>query len=391
MPKKISLFVSAITILVAAVGFAFLGGFDFRTTDGSLDEVAFENGSLPVASVSPSVLPTRRSAINIPNHSPTPSSTDVSATPPSLTTAPLFPIFDGVPTPSPAPSVRQSDLLPIPDVPDSELIIQPDGVRAKDEYLNRFALTAAEIDFDFSRFSSVIRDEHGLFLLPQELITAGIADGGLARVLSSLYTLRDFIEAKVVFFRSIPVTGEAIEVNRSMIAVDKLTLLLIDRAVAAANGTLSLEDLSRYTEQYAATVAFYSEAFQRGEALGVGAPDLFTRLLNHFSIFISPVRTARAQSAGLPFGGFITTIQECTCLAGYMMWLTPGYNPEPGTYTFFISYATIASPLLYLYKVPLPGHWILGNYLPAPGPCTSGALCVPSGAFIGIVSFAGTS
>ena len=303
----------------------------------------------------------------------------------ALPTIPVpIPIFTPTITP------LTSDLLTLPTVNISELNIGAGGASNLPSFVSFFTENRTSIQFDLARFNTLLRREHNIPLLPVELIEKALADNNFAGIHESLVNYRDFLLAKINYLKSIPVKDAAVVLNQYMIGADRLTINLIDKAFEHESRLFTKFQLQDYLEKYLNTIAAYSQRFRsagltKSDYEPAAALHEFQKALAYF------VPVARAQAGTLPFGGLITIIEECTCTGGYLFYMTPGYIPAPAPGPIFISYATIASPLLFLNKMPFPGHWILGNYLLTPGTCHSAALCVPVGGFIGIVVMAGTS
>lgn len=391
---KIILLTLATAAAIVVTGLLFFGGH--LLPNSSLPESS--QNSLPITSPSisnsPSTSPLGEDSgntlvagsQNTPRPSPAPSlkvGSYFSPTP-SLFSSPT-PSLGASIVPSPSGSPSTDDVLPLPVVADTEINISENGAGTIAQYLDVFSAEAKNVSFDFNRFSLITRDEYGMIILPDVLVSMGINAENFSEVQQSLSVYKDFLNAKISFLKTIPVTGDAKEISRSMIATDILTISLIDTALSSDK---SIEEISDYYQKYENSIKYYAKSFQRGISVSYPIRDFLRKMATLLPIS----QTAFAQSVtGLGFGGLITAIQECTCTAGFLLWLSPGYNPAPGVWTFFLSYVTIASPLLFAYHSPIPGAWILGNYLPAPGPCLSAALCVPEGAFIGIIEYAGTS
>ena len=306
--------------------------------------------------------------------------------PPSAPKSVSPPPAINIPLPTPAQPPITGEPLTFPAVLTSELLIAQDGVNSLAQYLEYFATSAKNINFDNAKFGEVLQAESSMILLPVDLIEKALNTNDFTGIHHSLDVEKEFLLAKIEFLKKIKVTGAAIKLNQYMIGADRLTLELIDKVFAVRSDSASKAALQSYLKKYSDTIEAYKEKFRGSSLSRTENSNIFNKLFEFLGII-----PEQAQAATLGFGGLITVIQECSCLGGYIMYLTPGFVPAPGIGPMFISFATIVSPLLFLNKMPLPGHWILGNYLPTPGPCLSAALCVPSGGFIGIVTLAGTS
>jgi hypothetical protein len=283
-------------------------------------------------------------------------------------------------------------LLEFPPVAVNELHIASDGVNDLSSFAEYFTRHINDIQYDISALHEVLRDDNGVILSPEDLVLAGLTAGNFSTVHPSLALYDAFLNAKIAFLKTVPVKISATNISQEIIGADMLTRNLIGKVFAAEAGVVSKETVAEYRTRYIETITTHQKEIVYHEQQSENA---LVATVKFFLAFMQggAVSVAHAQaSVTLGFGGLITMIQECTCSGGYIMWLTPGYAPiGPATYPIFISYATIASPLLYLNKAAIPTRWILGNYLELPGPCLSVALCIPDGAYMGIVTMAGTS
>ena len=287
------------------------------------------------------------------------------------------------PTLIPAPA----EFLTLPLVSETELNIGLGGASNLSDYLDLFVSNVPAIKFELQKFEKVKHGPEGIIYLPNELVELGLESGDLLSIKESLSILKEFLLAKIDYLKGLRVSGAAVQLNSYMIGIDLLTAELIDKALKAADGTLAITELKSHYEKYQNTVSAYQERFKSGNLLSRDSDSL----KSFFRFLGLRIKKVIAQTSS-PFGGYITGVDECTCLGGYVMFLSPGFiGPAPGSYTVFISYATAASPLLFLYKQATPGHWILGNYAPTGGVCLTGRFCSPSAPFIGTVKMAGTS
>lgn len=300
---------------------------------------------------------------------------------PALKTPPP-PVFNVKPQPS-------LSLLDAPFVSESDLAIGAGGFSDLVSYADFFASNVKNIAFDTKQFQSLLKDNNGIALLPADLIDRAISDGDFSSILPSLIVFKNFLPAKVAYLKTIKVAPAAKDISIYMVRADLLTLELIDRAFEVKQGKMDIKSFESYYARYNNTIAQYRSLLRKDFGL------TFSPNLSFIKEFLARIGIAPERAlavAIVPFGGLITATQECSCLGGYTITLTPGYNATvPGTYIFFVSYPFASSPLLFLNKLPFSGSWILGNYSVTPGPCLSAAACVPDGVFIGTVVMAGTS
>lgn len=297
------------------------------------------------------------------------------------------------PPPTVAPPPSAAELLPLPAVTDNELAISASGASTFSSYLEAFVQRGGELEFDGTKLDALPQNAGGFPLLVADLIEAAIRTGNFGGVRAPLGIHEELLTAKVAWERTIPVRESAVAASKTIIAVDRLTLDLIERAYAVADGTLTRRAFEEHYEQYQATLDFYRKQFRSAGGVSYESPGRelsgLTKLLRVFGL--SP-EVARAVAA--PFGGFITFTRSCSCIGGYALYLTPGYVPAPLTpAVLFLSYAVAATPAIFLNHAPVVGHWILGSYAPTPHPCLHDPPdCDPAGLpAIGNIITAGTS
>ncbi len=274
------------------------------------------------------------------------------------------------------------ELLPLPDVPDGAIAIDPSGAATRVEYLEYFNVHAGDIPFDKNKFNAVMKDKNGVVLFTQDLIDKALGDGDFQEVGNSLLVQKEFAEAEIVFLKSIKVTGDAIALDKKTIGVEELLVDLIDKSFAVASGSLAKNDFVAFYHQFMVTVG--SERRQlvaRSLMFHLSSDDGW--LTHAFQVFGT---TVQAQAVSTPFGGEISVPIPCPCSAG--VWIVVG-PPFPAS--IFVPFAFMATPLFYNYKSSVPGAWWLGLYsIEAQIPCLSGAACAPIGSG-GLIIMAGTS
>jgi len=279
----------------------------------------------------------------------------------------------------------RQEILPLPQISDAELTTAEDGVSTIDAYLEYFATHGNEVKISQAQYETALKNEYGVLLLPQELVERLLRNNNFDEVRSSFEFFRDFIANKILFLRSIKTRGEATEVNRTVIAIEKLTLELIEKAVAAGVGKIDKSELQEFYRKYQNTTAYYNFNFRMKAGLGIRKKGT---LLNDILGFFGIKQRHYAEAATiLPFGGMINTIIPCTCSFGTSIIVGP---PRPAN--LYMSYLFMSSPLFYAYKSIKIGAWILGNYATG-GTCLEyiGTTCVPINSPQGTVIMAGTS
>jgi hypothetical protein len=283
-------------------------------------------------------------------------------------------------TPPAASPQQEEALLSLPVVPDSELLIASSGVTNAQNYLDYFAKREVDIAFDYSKFKDALKDEKGILLLTPSLVEMALSRNDFAKVHNSLSIQKEFLEAKIRFLKTIKVSGEAIALNKKMIAFDELTLELIGKTFSAENGELSASDLKDFLTKYLATAKLANEQFiQSSNLLGFKFKDnFFYRLAKLFGL------SDEVIAQGFLFGGLITFTTPCDCPpTGIQIVVGP---PVGGT--FYLTTPFMASPLFFPFRSPHVGAYILGLYSTAPLPCHTLPFCV---VLFPPVTLAGTS
>ena len=334
---------------------------------------------------------------------PTVSQSEPPPPPTSFTTAPLD-LKSLIPVLPPAPLGESRKFLPLPAVALSELNVGEDGLDTFDSYLEYFTKNTKNINFDNLKFGKVLRHPSKMFLLPTELIDRALARGDWNVVHESLSIFKEFLSAKIDYLKSIKIKGPAVEWNRAMIGADRLTLELISKAFSLEARSISRAEFEDYYQKYQQTIDSQNKIFKSLGRSVPGEENIFIKFLQFVSLWPA---MAEAQSiAGLTFGGLITVNIPCLCIASFNLHFTPiyvaglGQLPLPD-FPLLITAATIASPLLYLYRAPVTGNWILGGFVPngiPPQPLECIALiptippvCAPIDIFFGVITIAGTS
>jgi hypothetical protein len=273
--------------------------------------------------------------------------------PPSLTdwSAEIVESFTS-PAPAPAPLV-------LPRVADSELTLHPGGIESIEEYLVRFGERAAEITFSQSEFDRLAKAD-GVFLLPLELAEKSVEAKSLAETEESLRVHRDYLGRKIEFLKNIPVSGEAADLNRKMIALDRLTLELVDRTLAGGDWA----GIAAYAERYKKTaLGEHGSLMAKARKLGLLRTEergFLAEVLEGLGLF----EIVRAATPPIPIGGPMITRMPCGC-PPFGVAVTVG--PPMGGFVYLTA-PFMASPAFFPYKNPA-GRYILGLYTATPLTC----------------------
>lgn len=280
---------------------------------------------------------------------------------------------------------RQDEILTLPEVLESDLVVYQGGVKNLQTYLEYFNAHSNEINFNYGeKFTSVLRDGSGIPLFPVDLIEKATKENDFASIHNSLLIFKEFFSAKINFLKSIKVWGDALEVNKIMIGLDKLTLNLMDKTYDFESGKITKIDFEDFFKKYKATGLFYG--FQFTEKLNASSSIQSKGFINDLFAVFGLTKIARAF--GLPFGGLIAVSIPCFCSFGVNLIVGP---PIGGN--FYISFATIASPALFAFKAIHPGAFILGNYVIGSPGCWQPAIpvCIPINFPFATITIAGTS
>jgi hypothetical protein len=273
----------------------------------------------------------------------------------------------------PAEKPTTTALLALPDVPDSEITISPSGVSTALDYLTYFSAHAENTTFDYKKFNSVLKDKNGIILSPQDLIDKAIADNDFSEVTSSLSVQEEFIQTEISFLKSIPVSGNAVAINKENIGLEELMSNLIDKALAVSSGSISEDDFISYNQQFDATANSARQSFiAESGILSLNKPMSFwDRILAALGI-----RTITKAQGLPPFGGQITFLLDCPCDLGTLVTIGP-----PVPVILFVPEEFQFTPLFFDNKNMSIGAWWLGLYVDAPIPCLvpSGPSCAPDG------------
>lgn len=278
-----------------------------------------------------------------------------------------------------APSVPAG--LPLPLVLDGEMTISLQGIASTEGYLEYFAQNQTNgTAFDYTKFGQALKDGDGVTMLVPALLDKALSDKNFGAIHNSLLVQKEFTAAKLAFLKSVPVTGEAAELGRTMIAFDKLTLELIEDAFAVESGKLSAGELREILSLYDEAATLRHEQFVNES--GLLASQYHGTIFYKLAKLLGLVDVAFAQ---VMFGGPITFTHPCTCPpTGIQIFVGA---PVGGAY--YLTTPFLASPLFFPFRAPHIGAFILGLFTPVPLSCDVIPLCV--GSFFPPVIMAGTS
>jgi len=253
--------------------------------------------------------------------------------------------------------------------------------------LTRFASNSnQQIKFDRTRFAKLIKDSNGYPLFATQLVEKLLTSPSSPGIASSLSIIRDYTVSKIAYQSSIPVSGVVKNVNKTMIAMDKLTIDLIDHAINYLEKKISADSLQSYFDSYKASAVYQGRQMSKNISQSMSIKDysLAESLLDQFGL------RKIAQAAGLtPFGGQINSITAVCVCTGLM--LDVSLIPNGDSTTMMLLWETLASPLLYLYKAPLPQSYLLGHYIEASIPCLQAPYCEEEDSSDSLLLQAGTS
>lgn len=283
----------------------------------------------------------------------------------------------------PLVQVAQPETLSLPAVTNTEMSVSADGSYTFKTYAEEFARRNSEhsINSDTLPSKAPLLGSDGLPLLLNQLVERGLASGFDTQIQEGLSYYQNLLTEKLSLEKTIPVAGEAINVNRTMIALDKLGLTLITKSGDFQAGSIDKKELSDYLQKYKNTDIFYQQKFRSL----AGLPE--SKNNNLIADFLENAGLLKeAQAVGLGFGGMVLTPTYCVCNGGFWVIMGP---PTPGSY--FLPMPTYVSPLIYQYKSLRPGAYWLGNFIPAGLACQQPPFCEPTGFMNAIITMAGTS
>ncbi len=261
----------------------------------------------------------------------------------------------------------ESSSLSLPAVSDNEIIIDSTGVSTTENYIEKFLIdtsSTSTFSFDARKFNSVIKDENGVFLFIPDLAEKTIQDGVNQKIKDSLSVNKEFINAKLDYFKSMKVFGEAIALHKKMIGFDKLTLQLAQKISDFGDNKISKTDLSNFFDQYKNLAESERKELLKKVGLITQKPSLLKRIISMFGIEDQFL----ALAAGLPpFGGRIGIPFDCDCSYSYLISVGPPTSPISGS--LIVPFTFLASPLFYIWDSLRPTAWWLGLYSPAIVPC----------------------
>ncbi len=261
---------------------------------------------------------------------------------------------------STSPTTSQIVSLPLPNVSDSELTIGADGAASPLDYVMAFDADYKKVDFDYSRFNTVLKDNNGVPLFIPSLIEKAIADNNFFEIRDSLEVQKDFANADIALMKSIKVADGAVSFDKEVVGTEELTVQLADDALDVSSGDLSRGDFDNFNDSFSLTVGQLHDDFTRDMevALSAGSPRAKS-FLGSFADIISPAAFADTPGVSSHFGGKITAIVPA--IFAVFVTISP---PVPAEIT--VPDAFLATPLFFSMKSMVPGSWCIGLYETAP-------------------------
>lgn len=250
---------------------------------------------------------------------------------------------------------KESDTLSLPEIPDSSLHIVQGGPSDTASFIESFAVNSfGGVEFDGAKFRNIIVDENNLPLLPQRLVEKGIAEKNFAPLKESLVVFREYTLAKQKFAQSLEVSGGAIRAAKEIVGFDALTVELIDKAIAVADGKEQIASVEEFYKRFQATSNLYHNQLLQEAGLAAHEPP---SLIKRITEFLSVKEVAHAQ---VGFGAFVTYPVFCTC--SYSYWITMAGPAPPPLGSVVASVAWMATPAFFPYRSIKPGAAWLGTY-----------------------------
>lgn len=256
---------------------------------------------------------------------------------------------------------KETELLPFPEVGRNELTIDSNGISNVAEYSLFLATNAKDINFDYQKFNTVLKDKYGIALMPVPLVEKALKENDFNLIRDSIPVLQEFMSAHVAFQKTIRTKEEMIQAIQASIGFGELTRELLKKAGEVSRNTLLRADFEVFYEKYKNTVRFYNQKLRKQYG------DFSFRQKEHplyaFLDVFGLGKIARAQISWM--GGKWKVIWFCTCNPdlGRIVQVI-GQVPSPPLYT---NAAIDASILL---VGTMPGAWVLGAYVPiSPLPC----------------------
>ena len=252
--------------------------------------------------------------------------------------------------PSNAP-IFQNQILPLPEVLDSELNINSSGAYTLNDYLNSLAKSFADSPSFLSKtnLSEMLKDQHNTPLLPLELIEKSLAGGEKSQIKKSLLAWKDLNNDFVSRYKRVSIKNSSAMLNvvKTTTGFSKLYGNLIDKGIAFTDDQVGQEEARAYFNKFIETKNFYSNQLKKQ----------LNDLAEGNNLWI---KTAQAQSA-IPLGG--TIIETEACCNGMKFKITPVTPSLPGP--FLATWAFLASPFNFREFHNLTvAAWILGTYTP---------------------------
>lgn len=264
----------------------------------------------------------------------------------------------------PAPN----EMLALPDVPESDISIDKNGVSNSLDYMEYFVTHGTEINFSNEDFQSFPKDEKKIPLSIMGFVDKVLGDNSSENNEAARASLAKYLLAKIVYLKSIKVNGPAVALSREMIAADRVSLSLVDRAFSAKKGEMPRTEFDDYYSKYKNTVtSIHSDLVAEAQSLTLGkSGNLFWRLAGVFGL------GRIAFAAPLLVGGPVLVTIPCTCAP----WGVEIIVGPPMKGVFYLTATFMASPLFFPYRQTQPGSFDLGLAVLPPMPCNVDPSCL---------------
>lgn len=280
----------------------------------------------------------------------------------------------------------QNEILALPAIAETELVIDTNGAGSFSEYMDKFVEKALNINFSYERFNSVSQTAEQTILTIEPLIQQALKENNFPKFREAFLVMKDFSEYKISSLKTIPVKSlsEAAALNQRAIGFEGLVITLAEKAVAVADNKISRTDFETYYAKHNNTALYHNQQL-RQQYLSFFGEDIKNSFWLNLAELLG-VRKVAEAFALLPFGGQVLVTVPCVCSFGLHIRVGP---PVGGG--FFIS--GFASRI-FSYFSPFPPSWVVGNYTLTPVPCLQpvpfGCAPTPGADSQGVVFFIGT-
>lgn len=245
----------------------------------------------------------------------------------------------------------------------SELKIQGDGIKSKEDYYKKFLEIAVKNSFTEGELALIQKDSDGMALLLENLIEKAVSGENLGNLKNSFLAWHRLDEAMISDLKNIPITGDAIYLQQMMIGWYKYHS---QTAAKFEKENLSANDASQIANDFKKNADIFVNNFKKSVA-GLEKTSSFS-LISKAEAFTC---AAFVPPPFYHFGGRVIVPKLCN------FGLVVSISPPCGGEIFFSWPVLAANP--YLWKKPTPAAAILGRSVIAPGICPLGPCpkCIP--------------